>query len=70
MTPEERLAVLHEILTDPVNQLEQTKGGYYIYRFNLETMHRIADAIGLPRTEPVPMMACYLPEELGRLIRD
>ena len=64
MTSEERLAILHEILTDPCNQLEQTRAGYYIYRFNLETMHRIADAIGI---EPAPeLFVCYRPEELGR----
>ena len=67
MNPEERLAILHEILTDPCNQLEQTKGGYYIYRFDLETMRRIAVAIGI---EPAPeLFVCYRPEELGRLVR-
>jgi hypothetical protein len=68
MTPEKRLAVLHEILTDPANQVEQTADYHYIYRFDLGTMHRIADALGLPRTEPV--LTSYRPEELGRLFRD
>lgn len=64
---EVRLSALKEILTDPVNQLEQTKGGYYIYRFDLETMHRIADAIGLPKAGEV--LASYTPQELTKLIR-
>lgn len=64
-----RLAALHAILTDPVNQLEQTKAGYYIYRFNLETMHQIADAIGLPKAEPEPFMVFYALSELPHLIR-
>lgn len=64
-----RLEVLKEILTDPVNQLEQTKGGHYIYRFDLETMRRIADAIGILRGDPVDMLNCYTLEELPRLIK-
>lgn len=66
---EKRLTTLAEILTDPVNQLEQTPGGYYIYRFDLATMHHIADAIGVPKSEPVAMMATYTLEELPQLIR-
>lgn len=68
-TTTECLDTLKEILTDPVNQLEQTKGGYYIYRFDLETMHRIADAIGVPKSEPADVFACYTPSELGQLIQ-
>lgn len=64
-----RLDILKEILTDPVNQLEQTKGGYYIYRFDLETMHRIADAIGIGQAPSVPFMATYTLEELVHLIK-
>jgi hypothetical protein len=45
MTPEERLAVLREILTDITNQVEVTRLGYYIYRFDLETMQQIAAAL-------------------------
>jgi hypothetical protein len=56
-------------LTDPVNQLEQTKGGYYIYRFDLETMHEIADALGIEKAAPEPFMATYTLDELPRLIR-
>jgi len=61
-----RLEALRAILTDPVNQLEQTKAGYYIYRFDHETMHEIADAIGLVRVAeqtlaflaPAPAPSC------------
>ena len=63
----ERLDTLHTILSDPVNQLEQTKTGYYIYRFNLEAMHRIADALGIERLDPV--MTCYTLAELTQLIQ-
>lgn len=65
---QERLASLRSILTDPVNQLEVTKGGYYIYRFDLETMHRIADAVGIPKAEEAPTLHSYTPDELARLI--
>lgn len=68
---EERAAALRSILTDPVNQLEVTKGGYYIYRFDLETMHRIADALVVeikPNNHPLSVLASYTPEELTRLI--
>lgn len=64
-----RLETLKTILTDPVNQLEVTKGGYYIYRFDLETMHRIADAIGIPRGDPVDVFNCYTLAELPGLIK-
>lgn len=64
-----RLGELHEILTDPVNQLERTKGGYYIYRFDVETMRRIADAIGIEPSKPVDMFAYYTPEELTQRIK-
>lgn len=63
------LAALNEILTDPVNQLEQTKGGYYIYRFDLETMHRIADALGIESAPTQPTLSYYTPNELTKLIR-
>lgn len=63
---EAEIAVLKEILTDPMNQLEQTSG-HYTYRFDLETMHRIADAIGLPKAGDV--LASYTPQELTKLIR-
>lgn len=69
MTLDQALETLCEILTDPVNQLEQTPGGYYIYRFDLETMHRIADALGVPKAGTIDLMPCYTPEELGRLIK-
>jgi len=69
MTPEERLAVLDDILTDPVNQLEVTKGGYFIYRFDLETMHRIADALGVPSAQPIPFANCYTLQELTQFIK-
>jgi hypothetical protein len=44
MSEEERLNILREILTNQVNQLEETKGGYY-YRFDRKTMERIADVL-------------------------
>lgn len=72
MTPEECLAVLREILTDIVNQLEVTPRGYYIYRFDLKTMHRIADAIGIAPSDGIvvgPVLAAYQIDELGNLIR-
>lgn len=51
-----RLDILKTILSDPANTVEVSADGYYIYRFDLETMRRIADAIGIPRgdliTEP------------------
>ncbi len=66
---EKQASELKEILTDPVNQLEVTKGGYYIYRFDLETMHRIADALGVERNENPPAIASYTPFELTQLIK-
>lgn len=62
------LETLKAILTDPANQVE-VSGGYYIYRFDLEMMRRIADAIGIPRGEPVEAVNCYTLAELPGLIR-
>jgi hypothetical protein len=67
---EKRLAELREMLTDIQYQLEQTKGGYYIYRFNIEAMHRMADALGIEgKVDTAPTLAFYTPEELTRLIK-
>jgi hypothetical protein len=67
---ERRLADLNAIMADIQYQLEVTKGGYYIYRFDLEAMHRIADALGIePVSSPTPVLASYTPEELTRLIK-
>jgi hypothetical protein len=66
-----RLAELREIMSDIQYQFEQTKYGYYLYRFDVEAMHRIADAVGIePAGEGVPFINCYTPQELGRLIKD
>lgn len=63
-----RLNTLREILTDPQNQLERTAIGY-IYRLDLETMHRVADALGFVRVMPQPALAFCILEELPLLIR-
>jgi hypothetical protein len=68
---EKRLAELREMMSDVQYQLEHTKGGYYIYRFDLEAMHRMADALGIEgKVAPAPVLAFYTPEELTRLIQD
>lgn len=64
-----RLETLKAILTNPVNQIEVSADGHYIYSFDLETMHRIADAIGIPRGDPVETFNCYTLEELPGLIK-
>jgi hypothetical protein len=63
----ERMDALRAILIDPANQLEQTKIGYYIYRFDPETMHAIADALGFVKVVPPSTLAFSAVEELPQL---
>lgn len=43
-------ADLRNIMTDPVYQLEVTKGGYCIYRFDLDTMVLLANLLDVELT--------------------
>ena len=56
---DKRLTELREMMSDIQYQLEQTKGGYYIYRFDLEAMHRMADALGIAAANEQTLIAAF-----------